>query len=93
MSKSTIKKLLQSMTKEEIIEMVLELYSARKEPRNTWSSTPVLMRKESSKNTRVLSVRSSILREDENLRHAFPFAERLWLTSRNSSRPLMLLRN
>ena len=31
MSKSTIKKLLQSMTKSEIIEMVLELYSARKE--------------------------------------------------------------
>ena len=31
MSKSTIKKLLQSMTKEDIIEMVLELYSARKE--------------------------------------------------------------
>ena len=30
MSKSTIKKLLQSMTKENIIEMVLELYSARK---------------------------------------------------------------
>lgn len=31
MSRSTIKKLLQSMTKTEIIEMVLELYSARKE--------------------------------------------------------------
>lgn len=31
MPKSTIKKLLQSMTKEDIIEMVLELYSARKE--------------------------------------------------------------
>ncbi len=31
MSKSTIKKLLQSMKKEDIIEMVLELYSARKE--------------------------------------------------------------
>ena len=31
MSKSTIKKLLLSMTKAEIIEMVLELYSARKE--------------------------------------------------------------
>ena len=31
MSKSTIKKLLQSMTKEDIIEMVLDLYSARKE--------------------------------------------------------------
>lgn len=31
MAKSTIKKLLQSMTKAEIIEMVLELYSARKE--------------------------------------------------------------
>ena len=31
MSKSTIKNLLQSMTKAEIIEMVLELYSARKE--------------------------------------------------------------
>lgn len=31
MSKTTIKKLLQSMTKAEIIEMVLELYSARKE--------------------------------------------------------------
>lgn len=57
------------------------------------ASQPVLMRKENSKTTRVLSVRSSILREDENLRHAFPFAERLWLTSRNSSRPLMLLRN
>ena len=31
MSKSSIKKLLQSMKKDEIIEMVLELYSARKE--------------------------------------------------------------
>ncbi len=31
MSKSAIKKLLQSMKKEDIIEMVLELYSARKE--------------------------------------------------------------
>lgn len=31
MSKSAIKKLLQSMPKENIIEMVLELYSARKE--------------------------------------------------------------
>jgi hypothetical protein len=31
MSKSTIKKLLQSMTKEDIIEMVLDMYSARKE--------------------------------------------------------------
>ena len=93
MSKSTIKKLLQSMTKAEIIEMVLELYSAGRKPRNTWSSTPVLMRKENSKNTRVLSVRSSILREDENHRHAFLFAERPWLTSRSSSRPLMPLRN
>lgn len=93
MSKSTIKKLLQSMTKAEIIEMVLELYSPERKPRNTWSSMPVLMRKENSKNTRVLFVRSSILREDENHKHAFPFAERLWLTSRNSSRPLMPLRN
>ena len=33
MSKTTIKKLLQSMTKAEIIEVVLELYSARKEAR------------------------------------------------------------
>ncbi len=31
MSKSTVKKLLQSMEKKDIIEMVLELYSARKE--------------------------------------------------------------
>ena len=31
MSKSIIKKLLQSMTKEDIIEMVLDMYSARKE--------------------------------------------------------------
>ncbi len=31
MSKSTVKKLLQSMTKEEIIKIVLKLYSARKE--------------------------------------------------------------
>ncbi len=31
MSKSTVKKLLQSMNKEDIIEMVLQLYSARKE--------------------------------------------------------------
>ena len=61
MSKSTIKNLLQSMTKAEIIEMVLELYSARKEAKDH--------------------------------RHAFPFAERLWLTSRSSSRPLMPLRN
>ena len=64
MSKSTIKKLLQSMTKEDIIEMVLELYSARKE---------------------VLSVRSSILKNGENHRHAFPFAEKPWQTSRSSN--------
>lgn len=57
------------------------------------ASQPVLMRKENSKTTRVLFVRSSILREDENHRYAFPFAERLWLTLRNSSRPLMPLRN
>ena len=57
------------------------------------ASQPVLMRKENSKNTRVLFVRSSILREDENHRHAFLFAERLWLTSRNSSRLLMPLQN
>lgn len=57
------------------------------------ASQPVLMRKENSKTTRVLFVRSSILREDGNHRYAFPFAERLWLTSRNSSRPLMPLRN
>ena len=31
MSKATIKQLLQSMTKKDIIEMVLDLYSARKE--------------------------------------------------------------
>ena len=31
MSKATIKKLLQSMPKEEIIDMVLEMYDARKE--------------------------------------------------------------
>ena len=31
MSKTTIKKLLQSMTKDEIIGLVLELYSAKKE--------------------------------------------------------------
>lgn len=31
MSKTTIKKLLQSMSKEEIIEMVIEMYDARKE--------------------------------------------------------------
>lgn len=34
MSKSTIKKFLQSMTKDEIIAMVLELYSARKEAKD-----------------------------------------------------------
>lgn len=34
MSKSTIKKLLKSMTKDEIITMVLELYSARKEAKD-----------------------------------------------------------
>lgn len=34
MSKSTVKKLLQSMTKEDIIKMVLEMYAARKEAKD-----------------------------------------------------------
>ena len=93
MSKTTIKKLLQSITKAEIIEMVLELYSARKEPRNTWSTMPVQTRMKNSKSTRVSSVRNFIPRDGENRRHVFLFAERPWRTSRNSSRLLMPLRN
>ena len=34
MSKATIKKLLRSMSKEEIIEMVIEMYDARKEAKD-----------------------------------------------------------
>ena len=58
MSKTTIKKLLQSMTKDEIIGMVLELYSAKKE---AWNTMPVLTRKENSKSTRTSFVRNFIL--------------------------------
>ena len=93
MSKSTIKKLLQSMTKAEIIEMVLELYSARKEAKEYLEFYACPDEKGKLEEYKILSVRSSILREDENHRHAFLFAERPWLTSRSSSRPLMPLRN
>lgn len=34
MSKATIKKLLRSMSKEQIIEMVIEMYDARKEAKD-----------------------------------------------------------
>lgn len=93
MSKSTIKKLLQSMTKAEIIEMVLELYSARKEAKEylEFYACP----DEKGK----LEEYKSIIREEfypkrrREPQTRFPFAERLWLTSRNSNRPLMPLRN
>ena len=42
MSKTTIKKQLQSMTKAEIIEVVLELYSARKEARENLGAGGIL---------------------------------------------------
>lgn len=85
MSKSTIKKLLQSMTKEDIIEMVLELYSARKEAKEylEFYASP----DEKGK----LEEYKSIIREEfypkneENHRHAFPFAEKPWQTSRSSN--------
>lgn len=93
MPKSTIKKLLQSMTKAEIIEMVLELYSARKEAKEYLEFYACPDEKGKLEEYKSISVRSSIPRGEENHRHAFLFAERLWLTSRNSSRPLMPLRN
>ena len=85
MSKSTIKKLLQSMTKAEIIEMVLELYSARKEAKEylEFYACP----DEKGK----LEEYKSIIREEfypkkrRDHRHAFPFAEKPWQTSRNSN--------
>ena len=85
MSKSTIKKLLQSMTKEDIIEMVLELYSARKEAKEYLEFYASPDEKEKLEESRVLSVRSSILKNGENHRHAFPFAEKPWQTSRSSN--------
>lgn len=45
MSKSTKKKLLLSMTKAEIIEMVLELYSARKEAKEYLEFYAILLSK------------------------------------------------
>ena len=90
MSKTTIKKLLQSMTKAEIIEMVLELYSARKEAKEylEYYACP----DENEK----LEEYKSIIREEfypKKRRHVFLCAERPWRTSRNSSRLLMPLRN
>ena len=79
------------MTKAEIIEVVLELYSARKEMGKTWSTMPVQTRMKNSKSTRVSSVRNFIPRDGENRRHAFLCAERPWRTSRNSNRLLMPL--
>lgn len=89
MSKSTIMKLLQGMSKDAIIEMVLELYSARKEAKEYLDFYVGPDEKGNSKSTRASSMRSSILKDGVSHRHAFSFAERLWLTSRNSSRPLM----
>lgn len=93
MSKSTIKKLLQSMTKAEIIEMVLELYSARKEAKQYLEFYACPDEKGKLEEYKSIIREEFYPREDENHKHAFPFAERLWLTSRNSSRPLMPLRN
>ena len=93
MSKSTIKKLLQSMTKEDIIEMVLELYSARKEAKEylEFYASP----DEKGK----LEEYKSIIREEfypkkrREPQTRFPFAEKPWQTSRSSNRPQMPLRN
>ena len=85
MSKSTIKKLLQGMSKDAIIEMVLELYPARKEAKEYLDFYVSPDEKEK------LEEYKSIIREEfypkrrRGHRHAFSFAERLWLTSRNSS--------
>ena len=38
MSKAKLKKYLQTLSKEQVIEVMLELYDARKEARNIWSS-------------------------------------------------------
>lgn len=82
MSKATIKQLLQSMTKKDIIEMVLDLYSARKEAKEYLDFTHVLTKKENLKNTRVSSEKNSIHQSDVSLRLVLLSVERLSLISK-----------
>lgn len=77
MSKATIKKLLRSMSKEQIIEMVIEMYDARKEAKDYPSIMQVLTRIANSKSTRILFVKSFILRDVVNQRRVFRYAEKL----------------
>lgn len=93
MSKTTIKKLLQSMTKAEIIEVVLELYSARKEAKEYLEYYACPDENEKLEEYKSIIREEFFPRDGENRRHAFLCAERPWRTSRNSSRLLMPLRN
>ena len=77
MSKATVKKLLRSMSKEQIIEMVIEMYDARKEAKDylEYYASP----DENSKleDTRILFVKSFIQRDVVNQRRVFRYAEKL----------------
>ena len=83
MSKSTVKKFLQSMPKESIIGMVMEMYSARKEAQEYLEFYTHPNERVSSRNTRISSVRSSIPQGGVSRRRALPFAEKPWPTSRS----------
>jgi len=67
MSKATVKKILMSMPKEEIIGMVLEMYDARKEAkkqRSIWSFMQILTRMVSWESIRRLLQKNSIHQGD-----------------------------
>ena len=60
MSKATVKKMLMSMPKEEIIGMVLEMYDSRKEAKEYLGFMQIQMKMESWKSIRRLSQKNSI---------------------------------
>lgn len=82
MSKATIKQLLQSMTKKDIIEMVLDLYSARKEAKEYLDFYACPDEKENLKNIRASSEKNSIHQSDVSLRLVLLSVERLSLISK-----------
>lgn len=77
MSKATIKKLLRSMSKEQIIEMVIEMYDARKEAKDYLEYYASPDENSNSKSTRILFVKSFIQRDVVNQRRVFRYAEKL----------------
>lgn len=93
MLKATVKKLLRSMSKEDIIEMVIEMYDARKEAKEYleyYANPDENGKLEEYKDIILLSF---ILRDVAYPRLVYRYAEKLLLILRNSSHLPMLLQN